>query len=178
MYYSGLFILFLLSLSAFDSVVALLYTLNSPCGSTVEALEILQTSIWVLCHLGIDLLAISTPDIIIDVKFVDSCYMLVLELSLENQISLATKVTLSVELRLEEVEHMLLLTRNLSANWLKVLPRGLGGREEFSHGCLALDVDRVFRLLCFSLHCLLNAVQHVVIVVILMAIHLVQVKLL
>ena len=104
--------------------------------------------------------------------------MLVLELSLENQISLATKVTLSVELRLEEVEHMLLLTRNLSANRLKVLPRGLGGREEFSHGCLALDVDRVFRLLCFSLHCLLNAVQHVVIVVILMAIHLVQVKLL
>ena len=42
--------------------------------------------------------------------------MLVLELSLENQISLATKVTLSVELRLEEVEHMLLLTRNLGAD--------------------------------------------------------------
>ena len=42
--------------------------------------------------------------------------MLVLELSLENQISFTTKVTLSVELRLKEVEHMLLLTRNLGAD--------------------------------------------------------------
>ena len=159
-------------------MVALLYTLDSPCGSTVEALEVLQTRVGVLGHLGVDALAIQASDVRIDVELVDSDYVLVLELSLKDEVSLTSEVTLRVELRLEEVEHVLLLTGDLSADRFEVLPGGLGRGEELGHGGLALDVGDVFALLGLCLHDLLDAVQHVDVVIIFVSVHLVQVELL
>ena len=103
--------------------------------------------------------------------------MLVLELALKDQVAFTTKVTLSIELRFVEVKNMLLFPLNLSADCLKVLPRCFGSGEEFGHGQLTLHLRSFFLFLSVGFHYLLDSVEHEVVIIILVAVHLVEIKL-
>ena len=127
------FILFPLSLSTFDCVITLFDTLDCSCSSTVKTFEVLETGVWIFGHFSVDTLAIHTSYVCIDIQLVDSDYMLVLELSLEDEVSFATKVTFCIELWFVEVKNMLRFSWDLGADRLEVLPRCFSSRKELSH---------------------------------------------
>ena len=127
------FILFPLSLSTFNCVITFFDTLDCSCSSTIKTFEVLETGVWIFSHFSVDALTIHTSYVSIDIQLVDSDDMLILELSLEDEVSFATKVTFCIELRFVEVKYMLRFSWDLGANRLEVLPWCFRGRKELSH---------------------------------------------
>ena len=109
-----------LSLTTTSSVVTFLDALHCSCGFTVETFQVYQTCALIFSHYSIDFLAHSTLDISIDVALVKTDNVLVLEPSCENEITFTAKVALDVEFSLDEVEHVLWLSVNLTADLIYI----------------------------------------------------------
>ena len=107
-------------------MITLLNVLYRARRPTVQALQILKTGTRIFCHLSVDLLATSALDVDFNVALVYGGDLLVLQLALQDQILLTTKVALDVQFGLDKVEDVLWLPIYLFANLVEVLPRRLG----------------------------------------------------
>lgn len=171
-------ILLLLPIFARLRMEMLLDVLDSTGSTTLATVQRLQSRCLILAQLSVMTAARLTLDIVLDVLPVQTGKHLVLVLALKDEVALSTIVTLDIQLSLEEVKHMSLVTPNGRTDLIEVEPTGLcaDGLGHDLDGLLRLAT--VLSILVLVVHDLLNAVQQEHVLIVRMSFHLVEIKLL
>ena len=168
---------FLLSFTPTQDVEALFDWLASSCGSALQTGEVEQARWRIFFHLRFRVATIYAPHIRLHILLVQGRDMLVLIATLKNKIRFWAKITFNIQLGLEIVEHVLLFTPNLLANEVKVLPGGLrGGNEARLRQLVLFVLALLFISLLRIVHRCFNSIQQEFVLILLVSVHLIQVK--
>ena len=168
---------FLLSFTPTHDVEALFDWLTSSCGTTLQTGEVEQARRWIFFHLSFGVATIYTSHIRIHILLVQGRDMLVLIATLKNKIRFGAKIAFNIQLSLEIVQNMLLFTPNLLANEVKVLPGGLrGGNKARLRQLILLVLALLFIPLFRIVHRCFNSIQQEFVLILLVSVHLIQVK--